>query len=155
MPTRRKLLARSAAGVAWLAASATWPIPARAQAPGYRSAAFEAKSIAGALKALGVSPLQDSADVVLTAPEIAENGAVVPVAVATLLPGVRSLLILVEDNPAVLSAMFEVSDAVDASFATRVKMGQTSNVYAVAILGDGRALSAHKEVKVTVGGCGG
>lgn len=155
MPTRRKLLTRSAGGIAWLAASATWPIPAHAQAPGYRSAAFEAKSIADALKALGLSPMQDSGDVVLTAPEIAENGAVVPVAAATLLPGVRSLLILVENNPAVLSAMFEVSDAIDANFATRVKMGQTSNVYAVAVFGDGRALSAHKEVKVTVGGCGG
>jgi sulfur-oxidizing protein SoxY len=93
--------------------------------------------------------------VTVTAPDIAENGAVVPVTVATTLPGAKRLLLLVEKNPSVMSAMFEVSDAVDANFATRVKMGQSSNVYAVAMMGDGKVLFAQKEVKVTLGGCGG
>jgi sulfur-oxidizing protein SoxY len=68
---------------------------------------------------------------------------------------VKRLLVLVEKNPSVLSAMFDVSDAVDANFSTRVKMGQSSNVYAVAMMGDGKVLFAQKEVKVTLGGCGG
>jgi sulfur-oxidizing protein SoxY len=80
---------------------------------------------------------------------------VVPIGVSTALPGVKRLLVLVEKNPSVLSAMFDVSDAVDANFSTRVKMGQSSNVYAVAMMGDGKVLFAQKEVKVTLGGCGG
>ena len=74
---------------------------------------------------------------------------------STALAGVRKLAILVEKNPAVLSALFEVTDSVDANMGTRVKMGQSSNVYAVAIMADGRVLYAMKEVKVTLGGCGG
>jgi sulfur-oxidizing protein SoxY len=68
---------------------------------------------------------------------------------------VRELLILVEKNPSVLVALFKVNDAIDANFMTRAKMGQSSDVYAVAIMNDGRALFSKKEVKVTLGGCGG
>jgi sulfur-oxidizing protein SoxY len=93
--------------------------------------------------------------VTVTGPDIAENGAVVPVGASTSLPGVKRLLILVEKNPAVMAAMFELTDAVEANVATRVKMGQSSNVYAVAMMGDGKMLFAQKEVKVTLGGCGG
>jgi sulfur-oxidizing protein SoxY len=75
--------------------------------------------------------------------------------VATTLPGVKRLLIMVEKNPTTLSAMFDVNDAIEANFSTRVKMAQSSNVYAVAMTNDGRALYARKEVKVTLGGCGG
>ena len=67
----------------------------------------------------------------------------------------RRMLLLVEKNPNALAAAFDVSDAVDANFSTRVKMGQTSNVYAVAITVDNKVLFAQKEVKVTLGGCGG
>jgi sulfur-oxidizing protein SoxY len=91
----------------------------------------------------------------ITGPDIAENGAVVPVGCASALPGVKRLLLLVEKNPSALAAMFEVSDAVDANFNTRVKMGQSSNVFAVAMMADGRVLYAGKEIKVTLGGCGG
>ena len=91
----------------------------------------------------------------ITGPDIAENGAVVPVGAATSLPGVKRLLLLVEKNPAMLSAIFNVSDAVDANVLTRVKMGQSSNVFAVAMMGDGKVLYATKEIKVTLGGCGG
>jgi sulfur-oxidizing protein SoxY len=64
-------------------------------------------------------------------------------------------MILVEKNPSVLAAAFDVSDAVDASFNTRVKMGQSSNVFAVAMMADGKVLYSVKEIKVTLGGCGG
>jgi sulfur-oxidizing protein SoxY len=99
--------------------------------------------------------MSESKDVTLTGPDIAENGAVVPLGVSTNLSGVRELLILVEKNPNVLVALFKVNDAIDANFMTRAKMGQSSDVFAVAIMNDGRALFSKKEVKVTLGGCGG
>jgi sulfur-oxidizing protein SoxY len=77
------------------------------------------------------------------------------VGAATSLPGVKRLLILVEKNPAMLTAIFDVTDAVEANISTRVKMGQSSDVYAVAMMNDGKILFAKKEVKVTLGGCGG
>ena len=153
MPTRRTLLAHSAK-VLTLLAAAGW-LPARAQAAGYNSAAFEAKSIAELVKALGVQMPVESKDVTLTGPDIAENGAVVQVGASTALPGAKRLLLLVEKNPAVMSAIFEVSDSVEAGFSTRIKMGQSSNVYAVAMMDDGKLLYAQKEIKVTLGGCGG
>lgn len=79
----------------------------------------------------------------------------VPIGASTALPGVKRLLLLVEKNPSMLSALFDVTDAVDANFATRVKMGQSSNVFAVALMADGKVLFAVKEIKVTLGGCGG
>ena len=91
----------------------------------------------------------------ITGPDIAENGAVVPVAAASTLPGVKRLLMLVEKNPNFMAAMFDVTDAIDANIATRVKMGQSSDVYAVAVMNDGKVLFARKEIKVTLGGCGG
>lgn len=152
MLKRRELLTHSAKVAALLATAGLLPQGARAA---YNAAAFEVKSLAELMKVLGAGTPVESKDVTLTGPDIAENGAVVPVGAATSLPGVKKLLILVEKNPAVLSAMFDVSDAVDASFSTRVKMGQSSNVYAVALMADGRVLFAQKEVKVTLGGCGG
>jgi len=152
MYTRREVLSRSAA-VAGIMASAGL-LPTAAQAA-WTQAAFEAKSMADAVKALGGSAPAESKDVALTGPDIAENGAVVPLACACALPGVKRLLLLVEKNPNALAAVFDVSDAVDANFATRVKMGQSSNVFAVAMMGDGKVLFAQKEVKVTLGGCGG
>jgi sulfur-oxidizing protein SoxY len=104
---------------------------------------------------MGASAPAESKDVTLTAPDIAENGAVVPIGVATTAAGVKQLLVLVEKNPNTLAAFFDVTDAVEPSFSTRVKMGQSSDVYAVAITADGKALFAKKEVKVTLGGCGG
>jgi sulfur-oxidizing protein SoxY len=79
----------------------------------------------------------------------------VPLGVSTSLSGVKELLILVEKNPNALVALFKVSDSIDANFMTRAKMGQSSDVFAVAIMNDGRALFSKKEVKVTLGGCGG
>jgi sulfur-oxidizing protein SoxY len=156
MPTtRRQLLSRSARVAGMLAALGLLPGVAQAQVAAYNSAAFDAKTMAEVMKALGAGAPTESRDVTITGPDIAENSAAVPVAVATALPGVKRLLLLVEKNPAMLTAMFDVSDAVEANFSTRVKMAQSSNVFAVAMMADGKLLYAVKEVKVTLGGCGG
>ncbi len=152
MLNRRDLLAHSAKVATLLATTGLLPQFAHAA---YNAAAFEVKTMADLVKLLGGSAPTESKDVTITGPDIAENGAVVPIGVSTALPGAKRLMILVEKNPSVLSAMFDVSDAVDANFATRVKMGQSSNVYAVAMMADGKVLFAQKEVKVTLGGCGG
>ena len=151
MQTRRETLKHSAA-VAGLLASAGFPQFAHAA---FNKTAFDAKSVQDAAKASGAASLAESKDVTIAGPDIAENGAVVPLTASTSMPGVKHILILVEKNPAALVAMFHVSDSVDASFATRAKMGQSSDVYAVAIMADGKAFYAKKEVKVTLGGCGG
>ena len=150
MNNRRETLKQGAV-VAGLLATVGYPQYALA----FNKNAFEAKSVQDAVKAAGGGALAESKDVTLTGPDIAENGAVVPLGVSTGLASVKDLLILVEKNPNVLVAMFRVNDAVDASFMTRAKMGQSSDVYAVAIMADGRALFSKKEVKVTLGGCGG
>ncbi len=152
MPTRRDMLTTSAQVAGLLAAAGLLPSAAHAA---WSAAAFDAKSMAEATKALGGGAPAESKDVTITGPDIAENGAVVPVGCATTLAGVKRLLLLVEKNPSALAAVFEVSDAVDASFNTRVKMGQSSNVFAVAMMADGKVLYAAKEIKVTLGGCGG
>lgn len=152
MMNRRDLLTHTAKVASLMAAAGLLPQLAHAN---YNAAAFEVKTMADLVKMLGGSTPTESKDVTITGPDIAENGAVVPLGVATTLPGAKRLMVLVEKNPSVLSAMFDVSDAVDANFSTRVKMGQSSNVYAVAMMGDGKVLYAQKEVKVTLGGCGG
>ncbi len=151
MQSRRKMIQQSAAVAALLAGAGFMPQAAWA----FNAKAFDAKTIADAVKAMGGNAPTESKDVSLTAPDIAENGAVVPLAVATTLAGVKQLLLLVEKNPSTLIAAFNVTDAVEANFGARAKMGQSSDVYAVAIMNDGRALFAKKEVKVTLGGCGG
>lgn len=155
MNTRREVLKRSATLASLLMAVGMLPTLARAQDAAYNTAAFEAKNMADLMKALGASAPSESKDVALQAPDIAENGAVVPLGASTTLPGVKRLLLLVEKNPSIMTAMFEISDAIEPAVSTRVKMGQSSNVFAVAIMNDGRVLYAQKEVKVTLGGCGG
>lgn len=116
--------------------------------------AFSTKSIADTLKALGGSGAADSADIVITAPAIAENGAVVPVSVQSRIPNTESIAVLIEKNPNMLAASFDIPSGTDANVGTRVKMGQTSDVYAI-VKADGKFYKAVKEVKVTLGGCGG
>jgi sulfur-oxidizing protein SoxY len=151
MQTRRETLKHSAVVAGLLASTGLFPQFAHA----FNKTAFEAKSVQDVVKALGGGAPAESKDVTITGPDIAENGAVVPLAAATTLTGVKHLLLLVEKNPSALIAVFNVSDSVDANFSTRAKMGQSSDVYAVAIMNDGKALFAKKEVKVTLGGCGG
>jgi sulfur-oxidizing protein SoxY len=152
MLNRRQALIHSARVAAMLAGAGL--LPAAAQAA-FDAKAFEAKTMTELMAALGGGTPVESKDVVITGPDIAENGAVVPVGASTTLPGAKRLMLLVEKNPAVLTAMFDVTDSVEPNFSTRVKMGQSSNVYAVAMMNDGKVLYAVKEVKVTLGGCGG
>ena len=149
---RREALKNSAAVFGMLMAAGLLPQAAQAA---YNKNAFDAKTVADVIKAMGASAPAESKDVTLTAPDIAENGAVVPLGAATSLPNVKQMLVLVEKNPNTLVASFAVSDAVDANFLTRAKLGQSSDVYAVAITNDGKAFYSKKEVKVTLGGCGG
>ena len=132
MQTRRETIKQSMV-VAGLLASAGFPQFAHAA---FNKVGFDAKSIQDAVKAYGGGTITESKDVTITGPDIAENGAVVPLGASTNLPGVKQLLVLVEKNPSTLVAMFHVSDAVDANFSTRAKMGQSSDVYAVAIMAD-------------------
>lgn len=152
MQTRRNLLGRSAAVAAALAGLGLLPGIAHAE---FNQSAFDAKTMADLMKALGSAAPVESKDVTVTGPDIAENGAVVPLGCACSAAGVKRLLILVEKNPSMLCALFDVTDAVEPNFNTRVKMGQSSQVMAVAIMADGKVLFAQKEVKVTLGGCGG
>jgi len=151
MQTRRETLKQSAVLAGLLASTGLFPQYALA----YNKGAFEAKSLADVLKALGAGAPVESKDVVIGGPDIAENGAVVPLTASTALAGVKQVLILVEKNPSAMVALFDVTDSVEVNFSTRAKMGQSSDVYAVAVMVDGQALYAKKEVKVTLGGCGG
>jgi sulfur-oxidizing protein SoxY len=114
---------------------------------------FEAKTLAEALKALGAAPV-DSKEITITSPDIAENGAVVPVAVTSKLAKTQEIIILVEKNPNPLTAMFTIPEGTDPYVSTRTKMGQSTNVIAV-VKADGKLYSTSKETKVTLGGCGG
>lgn len=116
--------------------------------------AFTSKSMDEALSAMGVSAPQDGAAIKLTVPEIAENGAVVPVTVETTLPNVEQISILVDKNPNVLAARFNLPAGTEGVVMTRVKMGRTANVIAV-VKADGKFYRTSREVKVTAGGCGG
>ena len=151
MQTRRKTLKQSAMLVSLLASTGLFPQYALA----YNKVAFEAKNMSDVLTALGASAPTESKDVTIGAPDIAENGAVVPLTASSTLAGVKHMLILVEKNPATLVAQFNVTESVEVNFATRSKMGQSSDVFAVAVMNDGKAFFAKKEVKVTLGGCGG
>jgi sulfur-oxidizing protein SoxY len=155
MTDRREMLRRSAGLASLMITAGVWPSLSIAQTTAYPTAAFEAKSMAELTKALGMQAPVASKDIVLQAADIAENGAVVPVGASTALSGVKRLMILIEKNPAILTAVFDITDSIDASISTRAKMGQSSNVFAVAVMNDGRTLYAVKEVKVTLGGCGG
>ena len=149
-PHRRDML-RQGAALAGLLAAAGFPQFALAA---FNKTAFDARTVAEAVNAVGGARLVESKDVRVSGPDITENGAAVSLGVATALPGVKQLLLLVEKNPAPLAAIFHMTEHIEANFSIRAKMGQTSDVYAVAIMNDGSALWAKREVKVTVGGCG-
>ena len=127
---------------------------AAADASKWPKDAFSQKTEAGALKALYGKTPEASDKVSLDAPEIAENGAVVPISVTTALPGVTSIAIIVAGNPFPLAAHYVIPEGTSAAVANRLKLAKTTNVIALVEAG-GKVYSATKEVKVTVGGCGG
>ncbi|MGA9394310.1 MAG: thiosulfate oxidation carrier protein SoxY [Azonexus sp.] len=155
MNNQRRNVLKSGSGAAFLGALAAAGIinPGMALAD-WNKAAFETKNLADTLKALGVSTPADSKDVQMTAPDIAENGAVVPIGVASTLPNVTMIAIMIEKNPSTLAANFTLPAGTEPFIQTRVKMGQTSNVYAL-VKSDGKFFMTSKEIKVTAGGCGG
>src|SRR5690606_4146270 len=115
---------------------------------------FDAKTIDEAFAAMGAGKPEASDGVTIVAPDIAENGAVVPVGVTSSLDKIESISILVEKNPNMVAANFLLPEGTMADVQTRIKMGQTSDVYAV-VKADGKYFMAKKEIKVTLGGCGG
>jgi len=126
---------------------------AQAAAAGWNKSGFESKAVAEAMKSLGASSAADSRDIVITAPDIAENGAVVPVEVVSRIPNTQSISIIAEKNPFPLAATMDLANGAEPYAYVRIKMGQTSNVRAV-VKADGKFFTAAKEVKITVGGCG-
>lgn len=154
---KRREFVKSTSGVAALGlavGAGFFPAAASAQTA-WNKAAFEAKSLADVVKALGgAAEATESKDVTLSAPEIAENGNVVRLGAQSAIAGTTWLGLVVEKNPAALTAGFDVMAGTDANMSTNVKMGQSTNVYALAKVGD-KFFYAVKEVKVTLGGCGG
>ena len=155
MNATRRVLLKSAASAALVATAVAAGLlkPGRVLADDWNSAAFAAKKPADALATIGAGAAVPSQDIVVKAPDIAENGAVVPVEVATTLPNVESIAILGEKNVYPLVALYTLSDF-GGSLSTRIKMGETASVLVV-VRAAGKVYTATREVKVTAGGCGG
>ena len=151
---RRNVLKSAAgAGTVAVAVAAGLMKPTLAMAAAPRSA-FESKTVGDALKGIGAAAPADSKDIAIKAPDIAENGAVVPVEVSSSIAGTTSIAIIAEKNAQPLVADFDLSGGAIGFVSTRIKMGQTSLIRAVVKAG-GKSYTAAKEVKVTIGGCGG
>jgi len=152
--SRRKLVKAGGLLAALIAAGSEAADLVPPPAPVWNRAAFEAKSVHDALKALGAPVAQEGGDLQLMAPEIAEDGAAVPVVVQSGIAGTKEIHILVDKNPFSLAASFFFPEATEAGVSTRIKMAETSHVVAVAVA-NGQFYLARKEIKVTIGGCGG
>jgi len=153
---RRELL-KQGGGVTLLAlvTAAGWTVPGAAAAQTWNKDAFDTHSLDETVKALGATAPVPSKDVTfVSTPDIAENGAVVPIGIVSNVPKTEAIAILVEKNPNMLAAVFDIPAGTDPSLSTRIKMGQSSNVYAL-VKADGKYYVASKEIKVTLGGCGG
>ena len=143
-------LAASAAGVA---AGAGLLVPGTVLAD-WNKAAFEAKDLSAAMTAIAGGAGEASADIKIKAPDIAENGAVVPVTVSTGMAGVESIALFAAGNGTPLTSSYNLGEGAEGFVSTRIKMGKTADVVALVKAG-GKLHSAKKEVKVTIGGCGG
>jgi sulfur-oxidizing protein SoxY len=150
MQTGRRLVLKAGVALAAIAAlprtllAAAWPVNA-----------FSAATASGAMnELLGTDQTTPSDQINLDVPVIAENGAVVPITISTTLSNVESISIVVENNPRPLAAMFEIMPGTVPEISSRIKMGETSDVLAV-VKTDAGIYSTSKQVKVTIGGCGG
>ncbi len=148
---RRHFLTR----VVTLSAAAVTGIlkPLQALAAEWNKIAFDAKTLPEALKGAGLQSSVDSKDIIIKAPDIAENSAVVPVEVNCKIPGAQTISIFADKNPQPLIAQFNLAEGVEPYISTRIKMGDTGNIRVVVQAG-GKNYVATKEVKVTIGGCG-
>jgi sulfur-oxidizing protein SoxY len=154
MDKLRRTLIKGAGASGALAAALAAGVLKPALAAEWNKSAFEAKDLAGALRGLAAGSVADSKDIVLKAPDIAENGAVVPIDVVSNIPNTTSIAILVEKNPNPMSAHFDFANGALPDVSVRLKLAQTSMVKAV-VRSDGKFYTVQKEIKVTVGGCGG
>ncbi len=159
MDMQRRDVLKKGGGISLLTlvVAAGWLTPgeARAQAAGWNKAAFDTKTMEDTMKALGGGmPVQSKDITFVQTPDIAENGAVVPVGIVSAIPKTESIAILIEKNPNMLVAVFDLPPGTEPAISTRVKMGQSSNVFAL-VKADGKYYVASKEIKVTLGGCGG
>ena len=156
MRTRRDVLkAGGGASLLALLTAAGWLKPEEAAAQAWNKNAFETKTVDETVKALGGERAgAEQGHPFVATPDIAENGAVVPIGVASAIPKTESIAILIEKNPNTLAASFDIPPGTEPAISTRVKMGQSSNVYAL-VKADGKYYVVSKEIKVTLGGCGG
>ena len=157
MNRKRRTILKTGGGVTLLSllGGAELLLPSAAHAQAWNKAAFDTHNLAETMKALGGGEPAQSKDIVFfQTPDIAENGAVVPVGISSNIPKTESIAILIEKNPNMLAATFDIPAGTDPSISTRVKMGQSSNIVAL-VKADGKYYVAAKEVKVTLGGCGG
>jgi sulfur-oxidizing protein SoxY len=154
MMRRTLLKAAGASGVLAGLLAAGVLKPTLAYASEWNKAAFEAKELDEAMKVIGAASAAEHKDLLMKAPDIAENGAVVPVDVVSNIPNTTSIALLVKMNPFPLAAHYEFSNGAVAEVASRLKVAQTSLVRAVA-KADGKFYVTQREIKVTVGGCGG
>ncbi|MDK9703809.1 MAG: thiosulfate oxidation carrier protein SoxY [Sulfuritalea sp.] len=143
-----------ASGVLAVALAAGLLRPTRVFAADWNKAAFESKAMADALKNIGAAGAAESAEILIKAPDIAENGAVVPIEVTSRIAGAESLALLAEKNPFPLMAYIDLANGAEGYINTRFKMGQTS-VIKVVVKAGGKSYVASREIKVTIGGCGG
>lgn len=143
----RRLLLKGGSALALLS-------PLAALAAAWNKEAFGAKTAADALKGIGALDAAPSKDVVIEAPEIAENGAVVPIEITSNVAGTRSIAVVIEKNPFPLVAKFDFLEGALPYVKVNVKMGETSDVRVIADA-NGKRYAATKNIKVTIGGCGG
>ena len=148
---RRRLLKVASAVTAVLVTGLLKPLTAWAA---WNKEAFGAKTPADAMKGIGVADAVPSKDLVIDAPEIAENGAVVPIEITSTIAGTKSIAVLVDKNPFPLVGKFDFIDGALPFVKLNVKMGETSDVRVIAEAG-GKHFVATKNIKVTIGGCGG
>ncbi|MGH8747292.1 MAG: thiosulfate oxidation carrier protein SoxY [Burkholderiales bacterium] len=156
MNERRRVVLRGAGATCALGAvlAAGLLKPERVLAATWDESAFRAKTLAEALKSIGADDAVMSKEVVLDVPEIAENGAVVPVEITSHVPGTTSIAIVIDKNPFPLTGKFDFMQGALPYVKLNVKMGQSSNIRVIAQAG-GKHYVAMREVKVTIGGCGG
>ncbi|HHJ21022.1 MAG TPA: thiosulfate oxidation carrier protein SoxY [Gammaproteobacteria bacterium] len=153
MQRRTFLRSSLAAGTAGVAVAAGLLTP-QAVFAAWPKAAFDAKDVKSAMSAIAGGDAPASGDIKIKAPDIAENGAVVPVTVSTGIAGVESISIFAAKNGTPLTSSFQLGEGTEAYISTRIKMGKTSDVIALVKAG-GKLYSSKKAVKVTIGGCGG
>ncbi|MBH44418.1 MAG: thiosulfate oxidation carrier protein SoxY [Gammaproteobacteria bacterium] len=152
---RRKFLKNSLLTVGSIMSVATLSIIPKRVFASWPKSSFDEKDLEKSIKSVyGHSDLTESSKVILKAPEIAENGAIVPINVKTKLKRVESIMVFVENNPQPLSSGYYLSSLAEPTIGTRIKMGKSSKVIA-AVKSGNKVYSSSKEIKITIGGCGG